>query len=209
MNALAAADRVEASGEPHYDADGVPNPAYSTRGLRDANRTTRGKPNVNRPSQAVIAFTGHRPDIFREPDLARATVERLARELQPMARRFLVGGQRGVDTWAAQAAITLGVPFTLILPIGPARFAADWSAEDRSMLDATLARAEDVQVAGTFSERNRRLATNADLLVAVWTGIGGGGTAETLALAEAAQTPIREVRLAAAPGADSARGRGI
>jgi hypothetical protein len=77
------------------------------------------------------------------------------------------------------------------------------------VLYATLARAEDVQVAGTFSERNRRLATGADLLVAVWTGMGGGGTAETLALAGQAGTPIREVRLAPAPGADSARGRGI
>ena len=61
--------------------------------------------------------------------------------------------------------------------------------------------------AGGYSARNHVLAAEADLLVAVWTGRGGGGTAETLAFAHALGTPVHEVRLAAAPGA--ATGRGI
>jgi hypothetical protein len=157
----------------------------------------------------IVAWTGHRPDIFADPPAARATVLALARELQPQAERFVVGGQRGVDTWAAEAAISLGLPFELILPLEPGPFAEGWSADDQRMLSHLLERAVTVQVAGTFSGRNERLAVAADLLVAVWTGLQGGGTAETLALARRVGTAIREARLAAAPGAAFASGRGL
>lgn len=157
----------------------------------------------------IVAWTGHRPDIFGDPAAAEAAVHAVARELQPHARYFLVGGQRGVDTWAAQAAQAVGVPFSVVLPLAPDAFTVDWSAADRDALAATLADAEEVEVVGTFSARNRRLATGADLLVAVWTGTQGGGTAETLAFARQAGTRVREVRLGPAPGAASAYGRGI
>jgi hypothetical protein len=126
----------------------------------------------------------------------------------------LVGGQRGVDTWAALAALDLGIPFELVLPLPPDAFSEGWAAADKATLRRTVARAARAQVVGgdpatAHSERNRLLATGADLLVAVWTRTTGGGTAETLAFARAAGTPIREVLLPPAPGARRARGRGI
>lgn len=144
-------------------------------------------------------------------------VDSTARELVQAegATSFLVGGQRGVDTWAALAAIALGVPFTLLLPLPVADFTADWSADDRGLLERSMARAADVRVVGSgepalaYSERNRQLAMQSDLLVAVWTGVPGGGTAETIAFARAAGTPVREILLEAEPHADSKRGRGI
>jgi uncharacterized phage-like protein YoqJ len=166
----------------------------------------------------IVGWTGHRPDIFRDPLAAREVVSTTAQHLvtQDNAERFLVGGQRGVDTWAAQAAIALGLPFTLILPIEVAAFTRDWSAVDRASLNAVLARASDVRIVGTaddpavaYTERNRQLAIQADLLVAVWTQLGGGGTAETIALARAAGTPVRELVLPIAQIAHSAHGRGI
>jgi hypothetical protein len=157
-----------------------------------------------------VAWTGHRPDLFQDPADARATVETVAREFahQPETR-FLVGGQRGVDTWAALAAIALGVPFTLVLPVDVDAFSKDWQAEDRSVLQQALASAADVRVVGGYTARNRFLAQTAQLLVAVWTRTAGGGTAETLAQARAASTPIREIVLAPSPLAQSAHGRGI
>ena len=130
------------------------------------------------------------------------------------ARRFLVGGQRGVDTWAAEAAHRLGVPFSVYLPLPADEFAADWTLDDRCALDATLGWAAEVQVVGgpttdaAHTARNRVLGTSADLLVAVWTGTRGGGTAETIDFARAASVPIREERL---PGSATAplTGRGI
>jgi hypothetical protein len=165
----------------------------------------------------IVAWTGHRPDLFRDPPAARAMVHSTAHELVQSegATSFLVGGQRGVDTWAALAAIALGVPFTLLLPLPVADFTADWFADDRMLLERSMAHATDVRVVGSgepalgYSERNRQLATQADLLVAVWTGVPGGGTAETIAFARAVGTPVREILLEAEPHADSKRGRGI
>jgi predicted Rossmann fold nucleotide-binding protein DprA/Smf involved in DNA uptake len=108
----------------------------------------------------------------------------------------------------------LSRPFVVILPLDVAEFTADWSADDRSVLQETLAAASEVRVVGgdpaqAFTERNRLLATLADRLVAVWTGRRGGGTAETIAFARAAGVAVREVVLQASPSADSAQGRGI
>jgi hypothetical protein len=163
-----------------------------------------------------IGWTGHRPDLFLDQAAARAAVDHTADDLfAARPARFLVGGQRGVDTWAAQAAHRLGVPFTLVLPLPVDAFAADWSAEDRQRLELSIAQAAELRVIGgpspsaAYTSRNRVLATAADLLVAVWTGRAGGGTAETLELARQAGTPVREVRLPAAPGAAEAHGRGL
>jgi uncharacterized phage-like protein YoqJ len=165
-----------------------------------------------------VAWTGHRSDIFRHPDDARDMVHTTARNLvsQEKFEHFLVGGQRGVDTWAAQAAIAFGVPFTVMLPLEPLQFTSDWSAAERVTLDSVVARASDVRIVGAshgaaaaYTERNRQLATQADLLIAIWTQLGGGGTAETIALARAAGTPVREVVLPIAQIAHSAHGRGI
>jgi hypothetical protein len=166
----------------------------------------------------LIAWTGHRPELFRDPAAARERVAQLARDLVSeqagSTPRFLVGGQRGVDTWAALAALDLGTPFELILPLEPDAFSTGWAAADKERLHLTVARAARVQVVGgepalAYSERNRLLATGADLLVAVWTRTPAGGTAETLAFARAAGTPIREAVLPPAPGAPRAQGRGV
>jgi hypothetical protein len=157
-----------------------------------------------------VAWTGHRPDLFADSAAAREAVEFAARELvERGAVGFLVGGQRGVDTWAGLAGANAGVPLTVILPLPEDEFTAGWSASDRAVLDGILAAATEVQAAGSYSERNWRIATGADLLIAVWTRTGGGGTAETIDFARTAGRPVREIVLAAAPGSASAVGRGI
>lgn len=164
----------------------------------------------------IVAWTGHRPDLFRNPASGRAAVEQLARDLVGTGsiQRFLVGGQRGVDTWAALAAHAQAVPFTLILPLEPDVFCQGWTPDDRRVLDQTLTWASQVQVVGgepraAYAERNRRLATSADLLIAVWTRtLGGGGTAQTIAFARQQGTPLREVILEPSISAATARGPG-
>jgi uncharacterized phage-like protein YoqJ len=164
----------------------------------------------------IVGWTGHRPDLFHDPQAASQSVVALARELVDAGRvqRFVVGGQRGVDTWATQAAIDLGVPFTVVLPLEVAEFTRDWSNEDRARLQEHLARAERVRSVGgqaeqAYRERNRLLATSSDLLVAVWTGKLGGGTAETIDFARQLGSRVREIRLAPSPAAGFAAGRGI
>lgn len=133
----------------------------------------------------------------------------------PSPVTFLVGGQRGVDTWAAEAGIQLGLPVELILPLPPRLFAANWEPSDRARLAALMERASTVEVVAedgdqdqAYRERNRRIANRADRLIAVWTGLGGGGTAETLSFFRALGRPLEELRLPAAANANLANGRG-
>jgi uncharacterized phage-like protein YoqJ len=170
----------------------------------------------------IVAWTGHRPNLFRDPVAAQATVARVARELVQgeAAARFLVGGQRGVDTWAALAAITLHIPFAVILPLPLEQFVDvhevhdGWTSAERAQLEQTLAAAADVRTVGgerlaAFTARNHALARRADVLVAVWTGTPGGGTAETIELAHAHGTPVRELILEPSSHAVSPQGRGV
>jgi hypothetical protein len=158
----------------------------------------------------IVAWTGHRPELFAEPASARAAVESVAHELAQHADvQFLVGGQRGVDTWAALAALANAIPFTVVLPFTVDTFARDWSDADRSLLADTMAQAAEVRLAGGYTERNRVLAESTDQLIAVWTCTAGGGTAETIELARRAGTPIREIVLEPSPAASDAQGRGI
>jgi len=160
----------------------------------------------------IVGWTGHRPDLFRNAGAARQALATHARRLveHEAATHFVVGGQRGVDTWAALEAVTLRVSYSVILPSPLDQFVdATWTSDDRAILEQALTTASDVAIADGYSDRNRRVATSVDLLVAVWTGTGGGGTEETLSFARAAGTPIHEVRLEAAASVSTAFGRGI
>jgi hypothetical protein len=88
-----------------------------------------------------VSWTGHRPELFLDPLAGRVAVESVATELTRGSEvsGFLVGGQRGVDTWAALAAMSRRLPFTLALPLPVPEFSHDWSDEDRSMLERTVA----------------------------------------------------------------------
>lgn len=165
---------------------------------------------IGRRVSRIVAWTGHRPDLFHDPERARQAVERVAHDLVDAdASQFLVGGQRGVDTWAALAAIGLAIPFRLLLPVPVDELTRDWAAADCRILNDALERAVEVRIAGGYRQRNQRLAHDADVLVAVWTGTRGGGTAETIGLARAAGTPVYEILLKASADAASATGRGI
>src|SRR5262245_44584231 len=116
-----------------------------------------------------LAWTGHRPDLFRDAEGARQAVEQAAPELvaRDPVDRVLVGGQRGVDTWAALAALDLHVPYSLFLPFSVDKFTEDWSNADRAQLEEHVRQADEVRIVGSYRARNRLLAESGDLLVAV------------------------------------------
>ncbi|HLI28832.1 MAG TPA: hypothetical protein VKZ60_17340 [Chloroflexota bacterium] len=172
------------------------------------------------PPPRHVAWTGHRPELFADPAAAAAVVAARAEALCAEHRgavAFHCGGQRGVDTWAAQAAMRLGVPLHLYLPLPIPLFAADWTPADRAALEATWEAAATRTVVdptgadppAAYRARNALLARRADLLVAVWTGLAGGGTAETLAFARALGRPIEEHVLPRAPYTPAPGARGV
>jgi hypothetical protein len=129
---------------------------------------------------------------------------------------ILSGGQRGVDLWAAQAARDLALRLRLYLPAPAALFAADWSTDWAEALAGAQAHAEQVVVFGPdphepggYDARNRALANDCDLLVAVWTGQQPGGTSHTLSEARRLARPVREHRLDRSPTPQPPGERGI
>ena len=152
----------------------------------------------------------HQPSAGATPD-ARV-------ESTPGARLvFHCGGQRGVDTWAAAAAEAVGIALHLYLPLPIARFAADWPPPDVATLERLSACAVERVVvdpdgtlgAEAYSRRNRLLAERADVLIAVWTGLGGGGTAETIAFARALGRRVEEHRFPASDRVPRPGERGV
>ncbi len=151
-----------------------------------------------------VAWTGHRPYYFRDPRSVERTVREVASGLKlefGPSLEFLVGGQRGVDNWAALAAISLQVPYCLILPLPIPVFTRDWDHEDVATLMKVWEQAAARQIVDETGQagpdahdrRNDLLASEADLVVAVWTGLKAGGTYYTIRKAEALGKPVRYV----------------
>lgn len=167
----------------------------------------------------IVAWTGHRPYYFRDPRQARLAVRRQARALVEefgAALSFLTGGQRGVDLWAAEAGESLGVPVSVLLPLPLEAFTRDWEPAEVRLLRRVLQCAEHVEVVtedpgdvAAYEERNLRLASGADLLLAVWTGATGGGTWQTIGFARALGKPVREVLLPGSGRAPEPAARGL
>ncbi len=165
-----------------------------------------------------VAWSGHRPDVFREPDLARMTVERLARAAVEGrgATEFISGGQRGVDQWAAAIGCELGLAVRLVLPTAPVLFTRDWSSDERAALSALLGRVAGLEVIDSAGElgtlafdlRNEAVVRHADRLLVVWTGVRQGGTFQTLCAARARRMPAQCATLAGTESFDR-RQRGV
>jgi len=153
----------------------------------------------------IVGWTGHRPDVFRDPSEARDRVEQLALGAYGHTDvRFVCGGQRGVDLWAADIAQRLGIPFELVLPVPPSSFSSEWDDQERAHLLAHVSRAERVTVLDprgergllAYDRRNEEIAYRSELLIAVWTGMRRGGTFYTLCAARRRGIPTRSVLLA-------------
>lgn len=154
-----------------------------------------------------VAWTGHRPEYFRDPAPVEREVERIAASLSAEFGRHLVfvtGGQRGVDTWAALAAQRLGLPLHLYLPLPAHLFTADWTNPqdvvvlmqtwDYASQKTVIDEAGSLPHSAAYDRRNQALVDNADRLVAVWTGVEMGGTYYTVNYARARGKPISEFR---------------
>lgn len=96
--------------------------------------------------------------------------------------RIISGMAQGVDSFAFDIAVELGIPVTAAVPwIG---HGSNWpTAQQREYL-ARLEKAADVKVTSdtqsfapwVYSVRNRWMVDNSDLLVGVWNGARDGGT---------------------------------
>ena len=166
-----------------------------------------------------VAWTGHRPELFARPTdaaaLVRAETRRLWDEFGPDLV-VLSGGQRGVDLWAALAACDLSLRLRLYLPAPAELLAAEWPTHWVEALTGAQVHAEQLVVFGSdprdargYEARNLALATECELLVAVWTGQESGGTWHTVSEARGLGRAIREFLLERSSYAPRPGERGI
>jgi hypothetical protein len=164
----------------------------------------------------IVGWTGHRPELFRDATAARQLLEERAALLlgESAELEFVVGGQRGVDHWAAQFAVREAIPFALILPIAVPSFARSWLTDDLAVLEWLMSRAQSVEIvdqhahlgALAFDRRNELIAQRCNLLQVVWTGLRQGGTFYTVCAAQQRRVPIDLVELERSSASISGRG---
>lgn len=141
----------------------------------------------------IIAFTGHRPDKLGDWDPLHPVVAQVKKSIRhALAARWpakvISGMALGVDQWAAQEAVDLGIPFVAAVPCD--NHEARWPLPSKERYHALLAKAAEVVVVrpGPYHEwkmdrRNEWMVDNCDLLLAVWDG-SSGGTANCVRYAE-------------------------
>lgn len=166
----------------------------------------------------IVAFTGHRPDKLGGWDPLHPIVGRVKYvirhaliELWP--KHVISGMALGVDQWAAQEAVDLGIPFVAALPCDNPE--TPWPLPSQERYRALLAKAAEVVVvrpgpyhSWKMDRRNEWMVDNCDLLLAVWDG-SRGGTANCVAYARQVSRPIRELDFALQAGCDHGRVRQV
>lgn len=131
----------------------------------------------------VIAFTGHRPNKLggyaKNPisEWVKGQIVKKLLELKPS--KVISGMALGVDTWAAEAAIQLGIPFEAAIPFEGQE--SKWTPESIAYFNYLKSKASEVIIVceGDYHPRkmqlrNQYMVNNCDLLIAVWDGSSGG-----------------------------------
>lgn len=132
----------------------------------------------------IISFTGHRPDrlggyVTPNP-LYTKIVSNMRYVIEGLGAKLIyVGGAQGVDTWAAELAIEMKIPFILAIPCENQE--ALWPKAAKEKYHSILEKAKEVILvcSGPYSAekmfiRNRFLVDKADTLVAIFDGSKSG-----------------------------------
>jgi uncharacterized phage-like protein YoqJ len=132
----------------------------------------------------IVAFTGHRPDKLGGYKLPNPTylhvcqqIDKTLREIKP--EKVISGMALGVDQWAANIAIKLGIPFIAAVPFVGQEKA--WPLPSQKIFNKLLEKAAEVVIvseggynAAKMQVRNEWMVDRADKVIAIWDGTPGG-----------------------------------
>jgi uncharacterized phage-like protein YoqJ len=132
----------------------------------------------------IVAFTGHRSDKIGGWTLPNPTYIRICQRLEQVLQELkpdkaITGMALGVDQYAANVCVKLGIPFIAAVPfVGQEKV---WPEKSKKIYYSLLKKAETVVVVseGEYSAakmqiRNEWMVNNCDVLIAVWDGSDGG-----------------------------------
>jgi uncharacterized phage-like protein YoqJ len=132
----------------------------------------------------IVSFTGHRPDKLGGYKLPNPTylhvcrqIDKTLQEIKP--EKIISGMALGVDQWAANIAIKLGIPFIAAVPfIGQEKA---WPLPSQKIFNKLIERAAEVVIvseggysAAKMQIRNEWMVDRADKVIAIWDGTPGG-----------------------------------
>ncbi len=130
----------------------------------------------------ILAATGHRPDKLGgySMEIAGGLMMLAVKHIDAMKPTEVISGMAlGWDMAVAEAAVFLNVPFVAAVPFTGQ--AAKWPPESRAIYSALIAKAKSVTIVspGGFATwkmhaRNKWMVKNADHMLALWNGKGGG-----------------------------------
>jgi len=132
----------------------------------------------------IAAFTGHRPNKlggFKIPNpiynFINDEITRTLTDLKP--KKVITGMALGVDQWAAEVCIKLGVPFVAAVPFRGQELY--WPEESRKRYFELLEHADSIEyvspggyAAWKMQVRNQWMVDNCDVLIAIFDGTPGG-----------------------------------
>ncbi len=132
----------------------------------------------------IVAFTGHRPDKLGNWNPTHPVVDRVRSTIRAALETYrplyaISGMALGVDQWAAEICLELGVPFVAALPCDA--MDAMWQSLYRLRLRELLKKAAEVVVvspgpyaAWKMQKRNEWMVDHCNKLLAVHDGSRGG-----------------------------------
>ena len=145
-------------------------------------------------------FSGHRPEklVRTEMEVMFGLRRAIEQAIADGFDTFIAGMARGVDMWAAEIVLELGMPLVAAVPCVEFPLHRDASFDEawRKRYDDILAQAKEVvyvaegkEVVAAAYERDRWMVDHSERLIAVFDGTPGG-TAHTIEYAKQKQVEI-------------------
>lgn len=138
-----------------------------------------------------LGITGHRPKRlgvgYDLKDIGAMRIYTiLLNKIEKLNPDILISGMAlGVDQWAAIAANTLGIPFIAAMPCDD--MWRKWPQKSQDEFHSLLDKAKEKVVVSPgpyagwkLNARNRYIVDNCDQLLAIFDGVGNGGTANAV-----------------------------
>ena len=149
----------------------------------------------------IVSITGHRPDKlggYAHCETHEIIQKRLAYALYELRPDKVISGMAlGIDQWAAEIAIGLGIPVIAAIPF--IEQASAWPASSQAVYNDLLAKCSEIVYVNApgyagwkMQTRNKWMVDRADVILAVWDGTSGG-TANCIDYATKQKKPIVNV----------------
>ena len=151
----------------------------------------------------IVAFTGHRPDKLGGWDPGHPVVARVRVALRDglianWPLYAISGMAQGVDQWAAEACVELGIPFIAALTCDG--WGENWPLPSQERYQALVKKAKEIIVVSPgiykpwkMQRRNEWLVDHCELLLSIWDG-SSGGTANCIDYANDVKRPIKQLQ---------------